>query len=122
MSNDNFFSRSENQLGKAKQKNASKINTNPAPEKGGRLYLDISSINTTGLGGSKFWCLVFDEISKMKWSFFLKSKLVPFLKDLHDQFNKKVQFVRCNNSGENQVLQTTCKQESIGITFEFTAP
>ena len=93
-----------------------------------RLHLDISSINSTGLGGSKYWCLVVDAQTKMKWSFFLKeksdqtSKLIPFLKDLRNRHKKNVQFIRCDNSGENRTLQSACQQAGIQAHFEFTPP
>jgi hypothetical protein len=62
-------------LGKLKQKNLSKINTSPAGSAGEKLYFNISPIQAVGLGGSRFWCVLIDEFTKMKWSFFLKWKL-----------------------------------------------
>jgi hypothetical protein len=115
-------------LGKSKQKTLSKANTSPAESAGERLYLDISSIQATGLGGSKFWCLLVDELTKMKWSFFLKKKsdqvekVVTFLKELKLQSSKMVKMIRCDNAGENQALSSACKKENLGISFEFTAP
>ena len=117
-------------LGKARQKNLYKINTNPInyKDKESQFYLDISSINSTSLGGSKYWCLVVDEQTKMKWSFFLKekseqtSKLFPFLKDLKTCHKKNVQFICCNNSGENRTLHLACQQSGIQANFEFTPP
>ena len=83
-------------MAKSKQKNTSKVTTTPAEEPGDRLFVDISSIQHAGLGGSKYWCLLIDEASKMKWSFFLKKKsdqvekLVCFIKDLRAKTDKKI--------------------------------
>ncbi len=35
---------------------------------------------------------------------------------------KQVQYIHCDNAGENVALVMTCKQEGLGITFEYTAP
>ena len=115
-------------LGKSKQKNLSKINTSPAGSAGERLYLDISPIQAVGLGGSRFWCLLIDEFTKMKWSFFLKrksdqvEKIIPLLKELKVKDSKMVKHIRCDNAGENQALEKACIQENMGIHFEFTPP
>ena len=36
--------------------------------------------------------------------------------------NYKVKFIRCDNAGENQTAEALCKQEGLGIIFEYTAP
>jgi hypothetical protein len=113
-------------IAKSKQKNLSKSNTSPVLHPGERLYLDISSIKSTAMGGIKFWCLVVDEVSKMKWSFFLKEKsdqvdkLLPFLKEMKTQY--AIKYIRCDNAGENISLDSACKKEAMGINFEFTSP
>ena len=115
-------------LAKSKQKVLVKLNTSPVEKSGGRIYLDISSIQAVGLGGSRFWCLLVDEFTKMKWSFFLKRKsdmvdrVIPFFKDLKHKFSKTVKVIRCDNAGENMALAATCKKQGLGIDFEFTAP
>jgi hypothetical protein len=38
------------------------------------MYLDICCIKTASLGGSKFWLLIVDDYTSMKWSRFLKKK------------------------------------------------
>ena len=34
----------------------------------------------------------------------------------------QVQYFHCDNAGENQAFEKTCKQEGLGIDFEYTAP
>ena len=113
---------------KAKQKNVTKITRHPTNIPGERLYLDLSSVQTASIGGSRFWCLVVDEATKMKWSFFLKEKsqlsekMIPFLKEFKAKYSKQVRFIRCDNAGENKSLEIDCKRQRMEITFEYTAP
>jgi hypothetical protein len=39
-----------------------------------RLYVDISSIIGTGIGGSKFWALIIDDFSSYCWGYFFEEK------------------------------------------------
>ena len=113
-------------IAKSKQKKLSKTNTSPVMYPGEQLYLDTSSIKSTAIDGIKFWCLLVDEVSKMKWSFFLKkksdqiNKLLPFLKDMKTQ--KALKYICCDNAGKNTSLDSACKTEALGLTFEFTSP
>jgi len=115
-------------MGKAKQKNLPKVSEGGSNIAGERLYIDISSIKEKSLGGSKFWLLVVDEATHMKWSFFLKNKsqtsekLMPFLKELKAKYFKTVKFIRCDNAGENKTLERDTKNAGMGITFEYSAP
>ena len=38
------------------------------------------------------------------------------------KFNLHVQYLHCNNAGENQAFKKNCKQEVLGIDFKYTAP
>ena len=115
-------------MAKSKQKAIKKINTSPVEKPGERIYMDISSIQAVGLGGSRFWCLLVDESTKMKWSIFIKRKsdlgprVIKFFKELKNNYSKTIKVIRCDNAGENMALATTCKREGLGINFEFTAP
>ena len=94
---------------------------------GERLAIDISSVNTPSLGGTKFWVLITDENMKMKWSFFLKRKneiqaqVMPFMKELFST-GFKVKFVCMDNACENEILQTMIKNKYLGIKIERTTP
>jgi hypothetical protein len=113
---------------KSKQKLIQKINSSPVQKLEECVSIYISSIQAVGLGSSRFWCLLVDESTKMKWSIFLKSKsdmgprIIKFFKELKHKYSKIIKVIWCNNAGENMVLETTCKREGLGINFEFTAP
>ena len=70
------------------------------------LFLDISSVNHRFLGGNKFWLLIVDDFTHMKWSFFLKAKsdlsdtVLRFLAKLCGH-NFTPNFIRLDNAGEN---------------------
>ena len=115
-------------ISKAKQKNVLKASGNKSTVAGEHLFLDISSIKAVSAGGAKFWILIVDEATDMKWSYFvklkseLKRKVIDFIKELKSKDNKFVKYIRCDNAGENNALQAACVVEESGITFEYTAP
>jgi hypothetical protein len=45
-----------------------------ATKKGERLCADISQIKMSSLENNKYWMLIKDEFSSMKWSFFINRK------------------------------------------------
>ena len=114
-------------LSKIRQRNLNKTTT-PSSKKGERLYIDISSIKKRSYGGSKFWVLIVDDFTKMKWSLFLKKKselsdkVVPFLKTIHEEVKVIVQTIRCDNAGENKILEENCKATTglAHIKFQYT--
>ena len=63
----------------------------------------------------------------MCWSRFPKEKsdlpdiTLAFIKELEQEDGIKVARIRLDNSGENRALESMCKQEGLGIQFEFTA-
>jgi len=101
---------------------------NKATEPGGRIFLDISSMKTSSLGGNKHWLLAVDEASGFKKSWFMGRKsdqynlFVDWVKDLKAKHEIAIKCVRLDNSGENNELVNRCKAEGLGIKFEFTAP
>jgi len=115
-------------LAKAKQKNVVKFSLTHSEVPGERLFIDVSSAKHPSISGTKYWLLVVDDATDFSWSSFLKSKdevvnyLIPFLKNLKAQWNMQVKFIRCNNGGENIKLEQTCREEGLGIKFEFTSP
>ena len=113
--------------GKAKRLNVNKESKNHSKIPGERLMIDISSVKTkNNKKVGRFWLLVVDEATDMKWSFFLKKKsdqvklLVGFIKNLKEN-GKKVKFIRCDNAGENKSLQHAIDDEGLNIKFEYTA-
>ena len=95
---------------------------------GERLFFDISSPSTPTFGGNHHWLLVINDCSNYCWSFFLceKSDLIQttsvLINNLKTKFNFQVQHLHCNNAGENQAFEKTCKQNGLGINFKYTAP
>jgi transposase InsO family protein len=115
-------------ISKSKQKNVSKVSRESPKDPGDLIYLDISSIKSKSIGGSKFWLLIVDGCTDMCWSFFLQRKsqtktvVLQFLKDLRSKSNMTVKKIRCDNAGENKKLQELCDTEGLGIIFEYSAP
>ena len=115
-------------LSKAKAKKISKVPVKRASKPGGRLCIDISSPSTKSVGGKCHWLLVVDDCTDYAWSFFLNKKsetndiMIALIKELKQAYDIDVKTIRCDNSGENNALQRSCKQEGLGITFEYTAP
>ena len=48
-------------------------------------------------------------------------RVIRFIKNLRAQ-NYPVKFIRCDNAGENQILQQQCDREILNVRFEFTGP
>jgi len=52
----------------------------------------------------------------------MKERLVPFLKELQHMYGVKVEYIRCDNAGENCALEDECIEKDLGIIFKYTAP
>ena len=69
-----------------------------------------------------------DDSSDYIWSFFLKVKfnladnMIDFIKNLKNKSNLKVQYLCCDNAGENNAIKKACKLEGQGVEFEYTTP
>jgi len=114
-------------IAKAKRANVNKEATNKSVIPGERISIDISSVKTKdNLKSGRFWLLVVDEATDMKWSFFLTSKkqqvptLQGFIKTLKE-LGHPVKYIRCDNAGENESLKNQLTAEGSSIRFEFTA-
>ncbi len=60
--------------GKAHQKPVKKWTGTRATVPYERVFVDITSLQHTSLGGSKHWAVVVDDASRFRWSFFMKDK------------------------------------------------
>jgi hypothetical protein len=116
-------------LAKIRQTNVGKDAKNRSTVPGERLFVHRDE----RFGGTKFWVLVVDDFMDKCWSFFVKRKsqmtkqLVLLIKKLRsDQrysIKHVVKIIRCDDAGENKVLETLCiKEEQLGIHFEYTRP
>ena len=114
---------------KITQANVPKKKENQVPSRPGyRMFIDISSFKHESMGGKKPWLIVVDEFSDCSHSFFLKRKsdqivLFPiWIKELKATYGIDIEYIRLDNCGENKGLQDECKNQNLGIIFEFTAP
>ena len=116
-------------LGKAKMTNIAKT-TKRANKIGEQLFLDLSTIKNNNPNGSKHWILCVDDYSGMCWSLFVKKKsdmpdkVIYWLQELKNNCNNQDLFhiIRCDNAGENKMLEQLCIKNQMGINFEYTAP
>jgi hypothetical protein len=116
-------------IAKAKQKNVKKTGSKDEQiVKAGELFgSDITSSKSTSYGGNKFWVLVVDYATKMKWSFFIKKKsdqaqvLLQLAQDIKAKFNITIRRWRMDNAGENKTTEELFNKEQMGVVFEYTA-
>lgn len=114
-------------IAKAKQKNMAKQITNVVTEAGTMMSSDMSSVAGSSFGGSKYWILIVDYATKMKWSFFVKQKseqaqtLLNFVKELKANHNINIKRWRFDNAGENKMTEELFRNNNMGIEFEYTA-
>ena len=80
------------------------------------------------MGGRQHWVMLVDEVTKYKKSFFLKKKneqaepIIDWIKALKARLKIQVKIIRCDNAGENNVLERESDKNELGIVFEYTAP
>ena len=92
------------------------------------MYLDISSMRKPSMAGRQHWVMLVDEATKFKKRFFWKKKneqvepIIDLEKALKARHEIKVKIIRCDNAGENKVLETESDKNELGIIFEYTAP
>ena len=112
---------------KGRQANVKKYTHTRSDTAAERLFFDIASIKTRSKSGSKFWLLVIDDYTRMKWSYFLptkaalKYKMEDLLQQLEASNKQKIRYLRCDNAGENKAFQKACIKQGRDIEFEFTS-
>ena len=52
----------------------------------------------------------------------LADVMIGFIENLKNKYNLQVQYLHCNNAGENDAFKNACKQEGMGDDFEYSAP
>jgi hypothetical protein len=100
-----------------------------ATEKGERVSIDISSVNTNSFGKNRFWLLIQDEFTGYIWSEFITKKsqlpqvILHWIYKTQKEANVKNKTIRLDNSGENTALKKLIdRTDNSKIKFEFTAP
>ena len=114
---------------KGHQKNISKTPKPHAENPGERLYVDLSTLNKTSLGGNHHWGLITDDHSRLKWSLFMKKKsdfptlVINAIKQLqvHEYLPKEV-ILHLDNSGKNSIIPSLALEQNLNLKFEFTVP
>ena len=92
------------------------------------MYWDISSMRKPSMGGRQHWVMLVYEVTKYKKSFFLKQKneqvdpVIDRIKAFEAGHKIQVKIIRCDNAGENKVLERESDKKELGIIFEYTAP
>ena len=115
-------------LEKIRQKNIPRKNEDKSKNPGERMYLDISSKRKPRMGGRQHWVMLVDEATKYKKKFFLKKKneqvepIIDWIKALKTRHKIQVNIIRCDNAGENKVVERESDKKELGIIFEYTAP
>jgi hypothetical protein len=119
-------------LSKIKQRNIPKTTESKSTIPGERIFLDIASSRSPSFGGSNFWVLLVDDCADFCWSIFVRNKkdmslqVVRLLKDLisNHKYNTKyvVKKIRCDNAGENKLLEQMSIDNLLGIKFEYISP
>jgi transposase InsO family protein len=101
---------------------------NPSTRKMERLLIDLSWIKTASFTANRYWLLFMDDYTNFIWSFFLKNKndvtdtLITLLLQLQNETKLSVEFSRCDNSGENNQIQTDANvHPHMHFKFEYTA-
>ena len=112
-------------IGKARQKNLNREAGRKSEGPGQVFASDLSWISTQSAGGKKYWLLVVDQYTSMKWSFFLSTKdeqvevLTTFVKNILNKF--KIERWKFDNAGENVATQKAFEEQGFGIKIEYTA-
>ena len=72
----------------------------------------------------KYWFMLVGKLSGMIWSIFannksdLKNEVMTILKNI--QSTHPISYIRCDNDGENQVLNDEIYPLVLPLTFEYT--
>ena len=109
-------------LEKIRQKNIPNKIEDKIRSLGERMYLDISSMRKPSMGERQHWA------TKYKKIFFMKKKneqvepIIDWIKALKARHEIQVKIIRCDDAGENKVLERESDKHELGIIFEYTAP
>eukprot|EP00957_Ditylum_brightwellii_P141865 10808247-Ditylum_brightwellii.AAC.1 len=120
-------------VGKARQKKAKKHSDHEKADRPGKqIFTDISTIKGTKNGPKvntkRRWLILVDEHSTLCMSSFHTTKngmVEPTLEKFSrwEKSQQKVEYVRCDNAGENKTLEkrSRSKDWKMNLQFEYTA-
>ena len=113
---------------KAKQKVIKKETEEKSAIPGESLFMDITLMKFSSLGGSKNWLLIVDDFLDYCWPFFLKrkdevvEKMVSFIKEMKNKHQIEIRRIWMDGAGENVLFKEEVERRSWGIQFEMTGP
>ena len=87
------------------------------------MYLDNSSVRKPTMGGRQHWVMLVDEATKYKKSFFSKKKnaqvehIIDWIKALKARHEIQVKIIRCDNAGEDKLMERESEKIDLGIIF-----
>ena len=114
------------------QQRLSRETEQTAKEPGGRMFLDLASLNFTTMGGNRHIGLLVDEYSRLKFDIYISTKnqlqeqVLALLKIIFINYKIKVQVIRMDNAGENIYIEQAIRSDPVlcemGTVIEYTAP
>ena len=90
---------------------------------GKKAFFDINSPLTPVIGDKKHWLLFIEDSSNYSWSFLLEENsdlagvMLGLIENLKNKYYMHIQYLCCDNAGENVIFEKACKQE--GLTWDF---
>ena len=91
------------------------------------MYIDLSSVSFAR-NEPKYWMLIVDDCTRMKWSLFLKQrsevseKFRNFLRTMRKDNANFGNIIRMDNAKENLAFKDDMAKESFQVKFELVAP
>ena len=75
------------------------------------------------MGGRQHWVMLVDEATKYKKSFFSKKRnvkvepIIDWIKALKARHEIQVKIIRCDNAGEDKLMERESEKIDLGISF-----
>ena len=106
-------------LAKRMQRRLAREAEHTAEEPGGRMFLDLSSLNFTTIGGNRHIGLLVDEYSRLKFDMYVSTKdqlqeqLLSLLKIIFINYKIKVRVIQMDNAGENIYIEQAIRLDPV---------
>ena len=110
-------------IAKGRRVGIPKIDLAKATKPAQRLQLDLSGPFFATTAGSRYWLKIMCQFSRKCFDYFIREKNEVVTKfehliDLLTAANFTVEYLRCDDAGEHQAVETLCEKR--GIKIEFT--